>query len=140
MVACQAAGADSVVRAIRRNAQHVVELERVDTAALSIAEVVTGDHAARAVYESGGDAVSVTDAELFAAAAIAGRQGLSIESSSAASLAGAKACEQTSEDEIWVAIATGASIKWPHELLTREFGDSDEVIRELLGEASVGNT
>ena len=131
MIACQSAGADSLVRAIRAGRSHVEMLGRVESVALSIGERVTGDHAARAVFESQGDAVAVTDQEIFAALTSAGRQGLSMETSSAASLAGMKICEAaSSESETWVAIATGASVKWPRELLSG-FPDSDsgEAIR-----------
>lgn len=118
MIACQSAGADSLVRAIHAGRSRVETLDHVDTAALSIGERVTGDHAARAVTESNGDAVAIVDQDLFAAVASVGRQGLSIETSSAASVAGMKMCEPASPDgETWIAIASGAGIKWPEQLL-----------------------
>ena len=116
MIACQAAGADSLVRAVNAGRSSIKMLDRVETAALSIGERITGDHAARAVYESRGNAVAVTDEELFRAVSCAARQGLSMEVSSAASWAAMRISQPaSSENEIWVAIASGASIKWPRE-------------------------
>jgi threonine synthase len=121
MYICQAAGANSYERAFQRNATRLVPLESVDTIALSIAENIGGDHALRAVYEAGGSVLSATDDEILAAMRVLARRGLALEPASAASLACAnKVAAEAARDALWVAIGTGASIKWP-DAQTRAF-------------------
>ncbi len=72
IVACQAAGADSLTRAVR-SGEPIRPAAEVRTAALSVAEPVTGRQALRAVRESGGDAATAIDAEAVAARHLARR-------------------------------------------------------------------
>lgn len=117
MIACQAEGANSAVRAFRKGALRAELLHSVETNALSIAERITGDHALRAVYESNGCAIAVSDEQIRKAARFAAMNGLAIEMSSAAALAGIMEAQEPDTEETWVAIATGAAVKWPSENL-----------------------
>jgi len=113
MIACQATGADSAFRAFARNSPHAKLLDSASTVALSIAERVTGDHALRAVYQSGGSVITCSDEEILEAARVLRRQGLALEPASAAALAGAqKAAPEWSPGETWVMIGSGSAVKW----------------------------
>lgn len=115
LVACQAAGADSLARAVTAGSDAVVPVA-VDTRALSVAEPRTGDHALRAVREGGRVWVGPDDAAR-AAARRAGRAGLALELASALAVAAAEA-ERPAGDpaEVWVAVGSGAAVKWPADL------------------------
>lgn len=118
MVACQSENAASTWRAFKRHALHHEELDQANTVALSIGERITGDHALRAVYESGGTALIVSDAEILEAARALAREGLALEPASAAPLACAKKIDrEEGVDEVWVLIGSGAAVKWPATLL-----------------------
>lgn len=54
--------------------------------ALSIAERITGDHALRAVYQSGGSVLTCLDKDALEAMKLLVRQGLALEMASAAAL------------------------------------------------------
>jgi threonine synthase len=87
MVACEPAAGAPLRRALATG-QPVAQVSEAPTAAYSI---VVGSNSYRgvlAVRESEGQAVAVTDAEMMAAQAALGRQGLWAEVSAAASLAG----------------------------------------------------
>ena len=114
IVACQAEGADSLRRAFVRGLHSVEPLDAVDTRALSIAELRTGDQALRAAFESGGTVTSTSDLEAFDAAVVAARQGIAIELASSVPLACALAERRgRDEGESWVVIGSGAAVKWP---------------------------
>ncbi len=113
MIACQAAGADSAFRAFERKDRHAELLSSAATLALSIAERITGDHALRAVYESGGSVVTCTDDETIHAQRFLMRRGLALEPASAAALACMKkAASQAAAGETWVVLGSGAAVKW----------------------------
>jgi threonine synthase len=120
MVACQAAGADGYVRAVRSHASTLTELPSVSTVALSIAEKIGGELTLGAIYRSGGTAIAVPDEEMLAAVRALGKEGLALEPASAASVAcaTAMAAGDAGKGETWVAIGTGAAIKWPQDLTT----------------------
>jgi threonine synthase len=61
MIACQASGADSTVRAFHQRSRRHESLDETRTVALSIAEKIAGDHALRAIYESEGEARAASD-------------------------------------------------------------------------------
>jgi threonine synthase len=147
MIACQATGADGYVRAVRNHAPKLTELPSVSTIALSIAEKIGGELALGAIYSSRGTAIAVTDGEMMATVRALGKEGLALEPASAASVACAQAMAaqeagntgagNTEKDEIWVAIGTGAAIKWPQDLVTGfrmpaalapDYQDIDELI------------
>ncbi len=113
MIACQASGADSVFRAFQRKSQHAEVLDSASTVALSIAERVTGDHALRAVYQSGGSVITCSDAEILDASRVLRHQGLALEPASAAALACAqKVASEKTAGETWVVIGSGSAVKW----------------------------
>ena len=121
MIACQAAGADAYVRAVRNHASRLTELPSVSTVALSIAERIGGELTLGAIYRSRGTAMAVTDDAMLAAVRALGKEGLALEPASAAPVACAQAMVQEhpgiGKDETWVAIGTGAAIKWPHDIV-----------------------
>ncbi|MEO7146003.1 MAG: pyridoxal-phosphate dependent enzyme, partial [Bryobacteraceae bacterium] len=118
MMACQPENADSTWRAFARRSLHHEALNEANTIALSIGERITGDHALRAVYDSSGAALVASDAEIMDAARVLARQGLALELASAAPLACAQRyAAQGKAGEIWVAIGSGAAVKWPATLL-----------------------
>ncbi len=109
MIACQAAGADSLARAVR-SGEPIRPVSEVRTAALSVAELITGRQALRAVRESGGDAATATDAEAIAAVRHLARRGTALELASAVALAVAL------RDGVSVVVGSGAAVKWPDGL------------------------
>jgi len=139
MIACQASGADVYVRAVRSGATKLTALPSVATVALSIAEKIGGEMTLGALYQTHGDAIAVTDEQMMTAAADLGREGYALEPASAASVACARTiAAEASAGEIWVAIGTGAAIKWPHDLtqgfvmpaaLPDEFNRIDELMK-----------
>ncbi len=116
VVACQAAGADSAHRAFLRGEHRVQPLDTVSTRALSVGERQTGDHALRAVYESGGAVRVASDDEAARAAGELARRGIALELSSAVALACALREADGGAGETWVTIGTGAAVKWPDDL------------------------
>ena len=116
IILCQAAAVAPYVRAFRTGARKVEAVIPQPTAALSIAEPVGGPHALRGVYDSGGEAVDVTEEEIQNAARFAAQNGYAIEPASAAALA----CAQKLGDsagELMVVVASGAAVKWPPVIL-----------------------
>ncbi len=148
MIACQATGADGYARAVCNHARKLKELSSVSTVALSIAERIGGELTLGAIYRSQGTAIAVTDEEMMASVRELAKEGLAVEPASAASVACAQAMiEQPTIDnaragdqgkgETWVAIGTGAAIKWPQDLMTGfrmpmalppDYQDIDELI------------
>jgi threonine synthase len=112
MVACQSTGADSTVRAFQAGRPRHEPLEHPATVALTIGERIAGDHALRAVYDSGGEAIAVSDEQILDAARRLARQGLALENASAAALACAETLPRA-DGEKWVVIGSGAAVKWP---------------------------
>jgi threonine synthase len=120
IVACQPEGANSAAKAWREGRNHASPLESMSTAALSVAEPVTGDHALRAVYESGGEFREVSEFAIREAAAALRKKGFALELASAlpyACAAQPAGSEPSAEGETWVLIGSGAAVKWPETLL-----------------------
>ena len=121
MIGCQTVGANSLVRAFRNGDQVVTPLAVFDTVASSLAEPAASQHALRAVYDSAGLAVDVTDEETLTTMRWLSHRGISLEPSSAVPLACLqKLREQEGESvegEIWITIGSGAGPKWPDDLL-----------------------
>ncbi|MEO8131895.1 MAG: pyridoxal-phosphate dependent enzyme, partial [Bryobacteraceae bacterium] len=138
MIACQAEGADVYVRAVRSHASKLTALPSVSTVALSIAEKIGGHLTLGALYESNGTAIAVSDDEILKTVRDLGREGFAIEPASAASVACARTIgTEATPGEVWVAIGTGAAVKWPQNLtrgfimpetLPDDFTDLDELI------------
>ncbi len=116
MVACQAAGANSLELAMNSNATAVAALNIVKTKALSIGEFRTGDHALSTVRASGGTVRTVADDKAVAAAKRLARHGLATELSSAVAYCCAEQDLPAIGSETWVVIGSGAITKWPADL------------------------
>ena len=113
MIACQASGADSASRAFQRKSHHAELLDSTSTVALSIAERITGDHALRAVYQSGGSVLTCSDEEALQARRLLLRQGFALEPASAVALACVQqVASEWTAGETWVMIGSGAAVKW----------------------------
>jgi threonine synthase len=120
IVACQPQGANSASRAWKLRRNHVAPLMQVKTDALSVAELVTGDHALRTVYESQGEFCEASEPEILQAAQALRRAGLALELASALPYACAlrtRAAQRSPEREVWVLIGSGAAVKWPEMFL-----------------------
>jgi threonine synthase len=137
MYACQASGANPYVRAYQMGRHRLTAVDTALTVALSIAEKIGGEPALQAVYESGGAAVEADDESILRAAACLARTGLALEPSSAAALACARLVTDLDRAETWVAIGTGAAVKWPEALtlgrpLTEKLPSDFDTVDQLL--------
>lgn len=123
MVGVQAEGASPFASMIIKGLKELVPVERPETvaSAIRIGYPVNWPKAKRAVEESGGGAVIVSDREIIEAQrALARLEGLFVEPSSAASVAGlAKMAREglLEGDEEVVCIATGHGLKDPDVVL-----------------------
>ncbi len=117
MIGCQASGADSAYRAWQRHSRTTELLASVTTAALSVGESITGNHALRAIYESGGAMMVSSEEEIQNASCRLRRKGLALEPASALAFACAEQCTKRETPETWVVIGSGAAVKWPDTLL-----------------------
>jgi threonine synthase len=139
-VACQAVGANAVVRAAAARQSSVTSIADAWSIATSAREVTAGDHALSAIYGSSGFAIDVTDAEIRDAMKLLARHGIAVEAASALSVSGAmKALTQglISETANVAALLTSTVIKWPQhlaELGTRPatISSSFDELREAL--------
>jgi threonine synthase len=129
IVGCQPEGANSAAIAWRSGAQTVTALAEVETGALSVAELATGDHALRAIFESGGSMMEVSEAEILRARRDLLRHGFALELASALPYACASALQGEREGETWVLIGSGAAVKWP-ESFTNGFRTPTEASSE----------
>ena len=112
----QAAGCNPIVQAIEQGLDEVPVHPGPDTAALSIADDTGGRITLRAIRDSGGTAVEVTDEAIFDALRRAARAGVSPEPASAAALAGAWELADRGvirPGDFVVCCITGAGPKWP---------------------------
>jgi threonine synthase len=118
----QAEGAAPLAHAYAKSVHNIAdEIEFVDhpntlATAIKIGSPVSWKKALRAVIESGGAVLSVTETELADAKAVVGRDGIGCEPASAATLAGIKklvATGKIGKDESAVAVLTGHVLKDP---------------------------
>ncbi len=118
----QAEGAAPLAHAFAKNAKAVpTEIAFVDhpntlATAIKIGSPVSWQKALRAVIESGGEVLSVTETEMADAKAVIGRDGIGCEPASAATLAGIKklvAGGKIGKNETVVAVLTGHVLKDP---------------------------
>ncbi len=119
---CQTTGANSLVRAFQSGAHTITPLKEIRTVASSLAEFAAGRQALRAVYDSGGEAVEVTDEETLNAMRWLAKRGIALEPSSAVPLACLRKARRTEgksnhDSELWVTIGSGAAPKWPDDVL-----------------------
>lgn len=116
MLAAQSDERAPLVRAVDREAGTVGTDDGPLPATLSTAGRTAGDHALRALDESGGEGVAVPADEVEAAIRAAGRAGVFVEPASAlapAAVERAVAEGLVDADETAVCVATGAGVKWP---------------------------
>ncbi len=120
MFGVQAEGAAPFAKMVRENRDILDPIKDPQTiaSAIRIGKPVNWKKALRAIRESRGDAVIVSDMEIREAqAAIARLEGLGVEPASAASVAGAKKMVEEgriSPDEVIVCICTGHLLKDPN--------------------------
>lgn len=115
LVACQPAGAAPLVAAFEQGKDEIAFLPDAHSFALSIADPITGRIALDAVRDTGGDAVAVTDEEIFAAGRLLASHGLFVEPSSAAPVAAVikqAATRPELRDETVVCVLTSSALKW----------------------------
>lgn len=113
----QAAACDPIVRAVRAGDVEVRPVEKGPTIASALAGAnpgLLGARAVKAVRDSGGSAVGVTDPETVEAMRLLAREGLFIEPSGAVAIAGLRKLRQSGEvdrDERVVCVVTGSGFK-----------------------------
>ena len=118
-VACQASGANPVVRSVAAGHSSVTPIDDAWSIATSAREATAGDHALSAIYGSGGFAIDVTDAEIRDAMKLLAHHGIAVEAASALCVAGVKKAledELISEGANVAALLTSTLIKWPRHL------------------------
>ncbi|NLU45635.1 MAG: threonine synthase [Euryarchaeota archaeon] len=119
----QAEGSAPVARAFARGAKDFVPEEDPETVAtaIRIGNPVSGRKALHAIYDTGGYAETVTDAEILAAQRLLGRkEGVCVEPASAASIAGLGKLREmgiVDRDEKVVCICTGNGLKDPDTII-----------------------
>ncbi len=128
MVGIQAEGAAPIYRAFteKRNDIHPVESPETIATAIRIGNPVNARKALRAIYDSGGLAEVVSDAEIIEAQKfLAAKEGIGVEPASAASIAGLKKLAENgfvASDETVVCVTTGNLLKDP-ETVVRVCGE-----------------
>ena len=113
VVAAQPANADSLVRSTK--AGRLVQVDKPQSLALSIAEPITGRQALHAITRWGGDAIAVDDEDIIGAVRDLALCGLLVEPASAAALAAYRTLRERglSSERPTVLVLTGAGVKWP---------------------------
>jgi len=132
LVGVQAEGAAPIADAIQRNLKEIVPVAKPDTvaSAIRIGNPANWPKTLRAIRESGGLALKVSDSEILRAQEVlARREGIFVEPASAASVAGAMrlANEGTfDKSDRVVCVCTGHGLKDPESAL-RSYGESPAV-------------
>ena len=119
MYAAQAADCNPVVQSLEQGLDEVLVHPHPRTIALSISDDTGNKLVLKAVRESGGGGVSVTDAEILSAMRLLAKGGVIAEPASATSVAGAlKLIKEgiIKKDERVVCVVTGTGVKWPEIL------------------------
>jgi threonine synthase len=129
LAACQSAAGAPLVRAMLEGLPTVQPVPTRPTIAFSIVDSQTGDHALRAIRESDGIAVAVTDEQIRQAEGLLSNEGICVEPASAAALAGLLKSADSEpgkfDGAVVVLVATGAGTRWPSTFV--EHGASAEV-------------
>jgi len=118
MVACQPAVANSLEASLRLRSPTAVELPAAASIAASTTETVASDKALGAIRESGGTALSASDDEIREAVRLLGREGLSVESGSAltvACLPRLRASLGIDSGATIVCVLTASGLRWPEQ-------------------------
>jgi len=119
MTGVQASGASPIVNAFANGSERIEPVSDPETiaTAIRIGSPVNWKRALKAIRESGGVAVAVTDDEIiYAQKLLATTEGIFVEPASAASIAGLKKLIESGEigsEETVVCIATGHGLKDP---------------------------
>ncbi len=119
----QAEGASPVAKAFAENKQDFIPEENPETVAtaIRIGNPISGRKALAAIYNTGGFATTVNDAEIIAAQQLLGRkEGVCVEPASAASVAGLIKLKNDGvidADERVVCICTGNGLKDPDTII-----------------------
>jgi len=113
LVGIQSAFCDPLSRAFRKGAEREVEITKKETLAegIAIAKPVRGKQILKAVRETGGEILSVTDREVIVALKEMGQRGHYIEPTSAATVAGLQKYLKHIKKEVVVSTLTGAGLK-----------------------------
>jgi threonine synthase len=139
-VACQAVGANPVVRSFIERKKEVATVREAYSIATSTREETASDTALVALYESDGLAIDVTESEIIESIKLMATCGIFPEAASALSVACVRKAVATGclpEGARVVAMITSAGIKWPAMLadlvepsavITPEFDTLREVI------------
>lgn len=132
--ACQAEGCNPLVRSFMAGSRDVETVDHATTMALSIREPTSSPLALRAIYDSEGEAVDCSEAEIEDMWKSIGRAGLFVEPASAVAVACARKLVRVGRikaHEKTVCVLTGAGIKWPEFLsahVPRRPGAKTEVV------------
>ncbi len=113
IVGVQAELCNPVVKALKSGVEEVIPVKDPDTIATAIAcgDPIDGLGALRAIRESRGTGVSVSDAEILEARDELGANGIFVEPSGAVSYAGAKKIRKRLKGKYTVCMATGHGLK-----------------------------
>ncbi len=123
MIGVQAEGANPIYKAVREGKEDIEPVLNPETVAtaIRIGQPVNAKKALRAIYESKGTAVQVSDEEITKAQKdLASMEGIGVEPASAASIAGLRKLAENGEicgDEVVVCVTTGHLLKDPEAVL-----------------------
>jgi threonine synthase len=123
LVGVQASGSNPIFQAFKAGMKDFQPVEHPETVAtaIRIGNPASGRKALKAIYDTDGCAVEVTDEEILAGQRLLGRtEGVGVEPASAASIAGVMKLRQSGEisaDERIVCICTGNLLKDPDTVI-----------------------
>lgn len=120
ILAVQAENCAPLARAFWEKREDIPGIDKKETLAegIAIAEPVRGQQILRAVRESGGDFITVSEAEIAASLRDVARQGAYIEPTSAATTAAAaRYLERRRDSEVVVTVFTGHGLKSTEKIL-----------------------
>ena len=120
IVAVQSENFAPLAKAFRENLDHIPAIDKKDTLAegIAIAEPVRGMQIVQAVRQTGGDFLTVSDAEVESSLVELSRQGAYIEPTSAATTAAARRYLASKPDsELAVTVFTGHGLKSTEKML-----------------------
>jgi threonine synthase len=144
LVAVQAAECAPIVQSFLAREQRVAPVKKGPTIASAIAGAnpgLLGDRTLQALYESGGDAMGVSDDETLRAMEMLGKEGLFVEPSGAVAIAGLRrlvAEKRVDPGETVVCVLTGSGFK-DFDTIAERVVVGDAVVRnyeEMLATAS----
>lgn len=125
MIGCQAEGAAPLALALREHLEEMPVLPNPTTVAYSVGDATSGKHALDAVTTSGGDVITLSDAEIIRAQNQLAVKGLLAETASATTLAALLRAAQSdllrTGDRV-VCLLTGTAVKWSTQLISSAMG------------------